>query len=271
MRHAIALSERVGHRSALWAYKQFGAQLLMALGDLDGADKALDEAHVIATASGVGWAFVDFIVSGAIAWYRGDLVEAGVRVRKGIELEPTSYQSGELAAMLFLISVAKGDANEAAEESARVLLPIPGRPISLGACGCLPLLLEGFAISGQREEAAALQGVAEYTVENGPRCLYPQYLLRTAAGIAAAAGGNWPRAEEHYHVAIQQADTAPYRTAQPIARLRYSEMLVARGLPGDHDRARHLLAEALKQFDSVGMRWYAERARERLSAAGFSG
>jgi tetratricopeptide (TPR) repeat protein len=268
LRHAIALSERVGHRAALWAYKQFGAQLLMALGDLKGAGKALDEAHAIATGSGVGWAFVDFILSGAIAWYEGDLVEAELRVRTGIEMEPASYQSGELTAMLFLISAAKGDVDEDARKSARGLLPVPGRPMSLGACGCLPLLLEGLAITGQREEAAALQDVAEYAVENGPRCLYPLYLLRTAAGIAAAAACNWPKAEEHYFAAIQQADSAPYRTAQPIARLRYSEMLTARGMPGDHNRARGMLAEALNQFDAVGMRWYAERARESLAAIG---
>jgi tetratricopeptide (TPR) repeat protein len=270
LRQGIALADRVGNRAALWAYREFGAHLLLARGDLEGSEKAQDEAHAIATASGVGWAFTDFILSSAIAWYRGDLVEADARVRRGLEIEPASYQSGGLTAMHFLISVARGDASQAAWESARASVPVPGRPMSLGGCGCLPVLLEGLAIAGRREEAAALQDAAEYAVEHGPLCVYAQYLLRTAAGIAASAACNWDRADEHYRVAMQQADSAPYRPAQPIARLRHAEMLVARGLAGDRDRARRLLAEALSQFDTIGMRWYAERARERLSIMGAS-
>jgi len=53
--------------------------------------------------------------------------------------------------------------------------------------------------------------------------------------------------------------------AQPIARSWYAEMLLARGLPGDRERAQELLTEALHLYELTGMPWHARRALGRLS------
>jgi len=66
--------------------------------------------------------------------------------------------------------------------------------------------------------------------------------------------------------AIHQADSAPYRVAQPIARSWYAEMLLARDMPGDRERAQELLTEALHLYESIGMPWHARPAADRLSA-----
>ena len=266
---SLRLAERVGHRSALWAFTSLDAQRMVARGDLEKAEARLREAHNLAESFANGWGFVDFIVFGAIAYYRGELDKAERLVRKGLAIEPVTYQAGQLIALLFVILAAKFDPNAAAAlESVRPYLPVPGSALSVGSCGSIALVLEGLAVSGRLEEAASLQSACEYAVENGPFCLYSQHLLRTSAGIAAAAARNWARAEEHFLRAIKQADSAPYRTAQPIARFRYSEMLQARGMPGDRPRAGQLLTEALGLFESVGMPWYAQRAAERISALG---
>jgi hypothetical protein len=67
-------------------------------------------------------------------------------------------------------------------------------------------------------------------------------------------------------MAMHQADTAPYRVAQPIARYWYAEMLLGRGAAGDLSHARSLLTEALAMFESLGMPGYSRRASERLAS-----
>ena len=106
--------------------------------------------------------------------------------------------------------------------------------------------------------------IAEYVVADGPVCVWSQRLLRTSAGIAAAAARHWDRAEEHFRMAIHQSDSAPFRHAQPIARQRYAEMLLARDMPGDRERACELLEEALQMCHAVGLPWHAQRIENRI-------
>ncbi len=240
--------------------------MLMALGDLAGAERAFRAASESRSVGEVvGWAFVDYLSLGAVAYYRGDIGEAERLVRHVCEIEPATYQSGQAAAARFLCLAASSDVGaESALATARAYLPVLGRLASLGACGCLALVLEGLAIQGRSNIAAALEPAAEYVVANGPWCIYTQHLFRTAAGIAAGAARHWDRAEEHFRIALHQSDIGPYRVAQPVARLWYAAMLASRRGSGDRDTARVLLQEALHQCDAVGMPWYAERVRERL-------
>jgi len=47
--------------------------------------------------------------------------------------------------------------------------------------------------------------------------------------IAAACAADWGAAEKHHLMAIHQADTAPYKHLQPLAREWYAAMLLERG------------------------------------------
>jgi serine/threonine protein kinase/tetratricopeptide (TPR) repeat protein len=269
LRDAIPRAERVGHRGAVWVYKSYHSLMLMALGDLEGAQRVVVEAHTLGASISVGWGYMDHLILGIIAYYRGQLDEAVQSLRRGLAIEQVSYNSGEFSGALFLLLAAQEDPDAAATlTAARVHLPALGQPLSLGSCGCLALVLEGLAILGRREEAAELEAQAENVVAHGPVCVYGQHLFRTSAGIAAAAARNWARAEEHYRTAIHQADSAPYRPAQPVARYWYAEMLLARGRESDRERARELLKDALQLCEAVGMPWHAQRAKQRLAALG---
>ncbi|MBV8866927.1 MAG: hypothetical protein JO210_16145, partial [Acidobacteriaceae bacterium] len=260
-------AEKAGHQNAAWAYRNFSAELQMARGDLEKSEQMMHEVHEFALANSAGWRFLDHIVLGAIAHYRGNFDEALRWIRHGLEIEPPSYQSGHLSGMLFWTLAAKGDLEaEAALAAPRVHLPVPGLPFSLGACGCLAFVMEGLCLLGRVEEAAALQPSAEHVVANGPVCLYSQHLFLTSAGIAAACARDWSRAEEHHRIAIEQADSAPYRVSQPGARYWYAEMLLSRGMRGDQERARELLREALALHESIGMKWHAQKVIERIAA-----
>ena len=238
----------------------------MARGDLEKAERAASEGHEFAVAISAGWAFLDYLFLGAIAHYRGKFDEAIQWIRRGLDIEPLSFFSGMLSGALFWTLAAKGDrAPPPRCAAARLYLPVPGRHLSLGSCGCLAFVVEGLARLGRFEEAAALEPHAEYVVANGPLFVYSQHLFRTSAGIAAASARNWTRAEEHHRIAVHQADSAPYRVAQPITRSWYAEMLFSRNKPGDQEIARDLIAEALTQYESIGMRWHAQQAASRVA------
>jgi tetratricopeptide (TPR) repeat protein len=239
----------------LWALLGFRAQLNLAQGDFGEALKSAHEGHALAVSIAMGWAYLDNLIVGMVLWYQGHLDEALAYFRAGRKIEPVSFESGQLSGALYLTLAMMGNEQaSAALADARQYLPQVGKPLYLGACGCLALVVEGLAISGMRDEAAALSKQAEYVVANGPWCVYSQHLFRTSAGIAAAAGADWERAEKHHRIAIEQADSAPYRTAQPVARYWYAEMQLARGAEGDRERAVELFREALQLCASAEWR-----------------
>ena len=73
------------------------------------------------------------------------------------------------------------------------------------------------------------------------------------AGIAAACGQHWDAAQEHYETALTQAHDLPHKIAQPEVRRWYAQMLLDRNAPGDRDKARTLLGEAIDQYRTIGM------------------
>ena len=81
----------------------------------------------------------------------------------------------------------------------------------------------------------------------GPR------LVRTAAGIAAAASGEWAAAEGHFVVAQRQAEDMPMRLEQ-VDLLRFrAMMMLSRGSAGDLATARSLLGDAAEQYARFAM------------------
>ena len=89
-------------------------------------------------------------------------------------------------------------------------------------------------------------------------------LLQTIAGIAAASGGQWEQAEHHYQTALSQAHEIPFRSEQPEVRRWYAQMLLDLNAPGERDKARTLLGEAVAMYEQIGMPRHVEMAKERL-------
>jgi hypothetical protein len=266
IRDTLARAERIGHTNVAWACKGFSVSVSLAKGNLAEAELAAATAYDFGQSISAGWLFSSLVTRACVAHYQGKFEEASLWFRRGMETEKRSFLSGMPAAGLFWTLAATGDTGaESALASALPHLPVPGIPFSTGTCGCLPFVVEGLALLGRLEEAGALHAHAEYVVAKGPLCGYSQQLFRTSAGIAAACARNWTRAEEHHRTAIQQADTAPYRPAQPIARFWYAGMLLSRDMQGDRESARRLLSEAKVLYGSLGMEWHARRAATRLA------
>jgi len=89
-------------------------------------------------------------------------------------------------------------------------------------------------------------------------------LLETLAGIAAAAGGNWAKAEEHFQTALRRSEELPHVIEQPETRRWYARMLLDRSAPGDREHARQLLIEAIEMYRRIGMPKHVEMAEALL-------
>ena len=144
-------------------------------------------------------------------------------------------------------------------------LPRPGGRNSSGAWALLLKTVEARALLGQADTAASLYPLVLEALDTGTVTGFlTMELLQTGAGIAAAAGGQWDAAEEHYRTALRQAEELPHKIAQPEVRRWYARMLLDRDAAGDQDRARELLGEAVGMYEQLGMPRHVEMAKEHL-------
>jgi tetratricopeptide (TPR) repeat protein len=97
-------------------------------------------------------------------------------------------------------------------------------------------VVEGLAVLGEREEAAKLHPLALESINTTGSLMRwaDGRLLQSVASMAAAAGGQWEKAEEHYETALRQAHEIP--------------TVIDRDAPGDRDKARELLTEAIAMY-----------------------
>jgi tetratricopeptide (TPR) repeat protein len=125
--------------------------------------------------------------------------------------------------------------------------------------------VEGLAVLGERAEAAKLYPLVLEAMKTGTVSrFYDSRLLDTLAGIAASAGENWVQAEEHFQTALRRAEEMPYVIEQPEARRFYARMLLDRNAPGDREKARQLLEEAIEMYKKIGMPKHVEMAETLL-------
>jgi hypothetical protein len=134
--------------------------------------------------------------------------------------------------------------------------PVPLRRSGVGTGGfwvSLMLVVEGLARLGQRDAILALAPAVD-ELASSELVMPGGWVLPVAvvAGIASRYAGAWDQAESHFRRAIHLMDTAPYQHQRGQAREWYADMLLARGGPGDRDRARALLAEATAIYGALG-------------------
>jgi hypothetical protein len=105
-------------------------------------------------------------------------------------------------------------------------------------------------------------------LDTGAVALWPIFrLTHTIMGVAAAAARQWEAAEEHFQIAMQQAESFPNRLEQTEIRRFHAMMLLDRAAPGDRERAQALLREALESYAQIGMPRHIDTARALLDRA----
>jgi len=102
-------------------------------------------------------------------------------------------------------------------------------------------------------------------IGTGAVTLWPIFrFTHTIAGVAAAAARQWEAAEEHFQIAIQQAESFPYRLEQAEICRFHAMMLMDRGALGDREKAQTLLRKALGRYTQIGMPRHVEISQTLL-------
>jgi hypothetical protein len=259
---AIVRAEKIGHYGAVWALKIGLSIASAARGDLDTANNETLDAWNFGAAHEVGWNFAAGLQAGHLALWRGNLKEAEGWYARGMKVEGRSYLSGLSEACLFAAFAADKDPRAGAIWARRRWKsPAPGQLNSLGTWVALERSIIGLAHIGCTAEIATLRPLAEELLLTGAWTYSLLSPFRTVAGIAAAAAGDWPSAEEHHRTSVHQTDRAPYRHLQPVAREWYAKMLLDRDKSGDSAQARSLLEEAIAMYNASA---YPNRGRHAV-------
>jgi tetratricopeptide (TPR) repeat protein len=136
----------------------------------------------------------------------------------------------------------------------RAWLPRSGRPNTFGSWWMLVLVVEGLFMLGEKSEAGPLYPLVRELVDTGAVVIWPIFrFTQTIAGIAAAAARRWEAAEDHFQVALRQAESIPHRLEQAEIRRFYGMMLNDRAARGDREKARKLLSEARESYEQIRM------------------
>ena len=127
----------------------------------------------------------------------------------------------------------------------------------------LSLVIEGLVILGERSQAGERYPLARQLIDTGAVALWPiSRFTQTIGGIAAAAAHQWEAAEEHFQIAMNQAESFPDRLEQADIRRFHAMMLIDRGARGDREKAQTLINEALETYTHIGMPRHIAMIRE---------
>jgi tetratricopeptide (TPR) repeat protein len=258
---ARTLSERLG-RFDIKVHRLYSEALRDWLigGNLDLLDEGLQSVEEVAGA----WRWLAKSCQSQALLWRGDLEAATERARDSLAHEPKAgTHTGPGWGMLFLCECVSGRAASALTllDERRAGLPRPGRLNAIGSWCALFKVIEGLAVIGEPQRAAAfyplvVDALAQETVVT----FDASHLLDTIAGIAAAAGGQWDAADAHYQAALTRAEQMPFISEQADVRYWHARMLLNRDILVDRRRASEMLDAAVAIYRRLGMPAFAARA-----------
>jgi class 3 adenylate cyclase/tetratricopeptide (TPR) repeat protein len=264
----MSVAERLGHLGAVFLLLTDQVRQHLAHGDVGSVEAVGTQMMDVCQRGGLPWAYVGHAYVGLAAHLRGETERAEAALRRSVELEPPSAYAGQSAALLarHLAHAGRGAEVWTLYESLRSSFPTPGRVSTTGAWGCLLGLLEALYESGFRDEAAGLSPQVEAALRSSPDWLsWDGRLVRTRAGVAAAAAGRWDDAERHFTQALDHARRLPSEMETADVRRLHARALLDRGRPEDAARAAELLEQACGTYRSFGMPGYVAEVEELLA------
>jgi DNA-binding SARP family transcriptional activator len=215
---------------------------------------------------------VEFVRSAGLPWFvhaidwialarflGGDWEAARDPFEEAVAVDPPSPLFGLPLAQLFEYLAYVGDRKAAfalLDDALGDRLPKAGQPNGWGPWMVLLSAVEGLYVLGDHDRAAGFYDLVVECIER-TRSICPNYndmrLPERAAGIAAAAGRSWDKAEEHFRTALRQAEDLPHLPEAAHTRRFYAAVLLERDGPGDRARAAVLVDEARRLYRSMGM------------------
>ena len=142
-----------------------------------------------------------------------------------------------------------------------------GEENQLGAWYAGMATVQAAAMLGLRERCAALYDCAVQLDGAGTHVVWDLGLAGKHAAIAAAAGGQWERAERHFDEAAERAEAIGDRLdTADLLRWR-AQARLWRNAAGDRAEARAFAEAAREAYAAIGMKRHVEVAEALLAAA----
>jgi tetratricopeptide (TPR) repeat protein len=189
-------------------------------------------------------------------FFRGDWAGALLLAQASCRHEVASAVEGIGVGTLFRQLAYAGDRAGALAilDEKRSLIPRSGQHNRGGSWWMLTNVIEGLVMFGEQSQAAQLYPLACELLGTGAVTLWgiPRF-TQTIAGVAASAARQWEAAEDHFRIAMQQAESLPDSLEQAEIRRFHAMMLIDRAAPGDREKAQTLLREALESYQRIGM------------------
>ena len=237
----------------------------MLSGDLDEVER-LARSTLDALGRAGPWSFAGLVWLSTSPFWKGEWDEADRFCDEALALAPPEIWREWARGWRFVLLAHRGDRTWLDEYRQRhSVLFREGRTLFAGDALFAGMAVEALARLGEREEAFRLYEPIREILRDGA-VLMMGPLTEMRAGVASAAGAQWDFAERHFETALQQAHDFPSKIAQPETRRWYAWMLLDRDAPGDRDKARTLLGEAIGLYKAIGMPKHVEIAERMLEA-----
>ena len=268
----LPLSEQLGHGGARWiTMNTVCTAAVLRTGDLDAFNLDAQEVHECALKSPDVWAAFSHHHLAVSAYWSGRWTEAVTISATLVEVAPKGVHTDGGAEGQHTLYLAYLTGAEAAPsvEALRRWFSLADTCPTLGAWEAAAAYCEASAVLGNRVGAAECYPLLATAVDQGRLVTWAALtLVSVALGIAAGAGRRWESAEKHLEDALRLADELPHVIARPEARRWYAWMLLDRDAPGDREKARTLLAEAIELYRTIGMPKHVELSTRIRSDAG---
>jgi tetratricopeptide (TPR) repeat protein len=216
------------------------------------------------------WQILPEIQLNLIDYIRGDWASALSHAKAACRLKPSASIRGFGEGTLFRQMAYAGDRDGALAifNEHRECLPVLGQKNVRGSWWMLALVVEGLYIIGERSQAGQLYPLVREFIATGTVTLWSlARFTQTIAGIAAASARQYENAEEHFRIAMQQAESFPDQLEQAEIRRFQAMMLIDRAAGDDHEKAGKLLGEATDTYRSIGMPRHIEMTRPSSAVA----
>jgi tetratricopeptide (TPR) repeat protein len=213
------------------------------------------------------WEAVSEVQLSLIDFFRGNWAGALLHAQASCRPEPGSSVEGFGVGTLFRQMAYAGDHDGALAllDEKRTWLPLGGQPNARGSWMMLALVIEGLVMLGEQSQAAQFYPLARELIATGAVLIWPiSRFTHTIAGIAAGAARQWEAAENHFQIALKEAESLPSCLEQAEIRRFHAMMLMDHAAPGNREKARTLLSEALASYARIGVPRHIEMTQALL-------
>lgn len=195
---------------------------------------------------------------GLAKFLAGEWEEAKDAYSAALDEEAKTAMVGWGWSALFEVLAYMGDSKAAIALLAkyRNTLPTLGQANTCGSWVAALTAVEGLVILGEMEQAAELLPAIEECIERtGVVCVEFRggRLLKRSAAIAAAAAGDWLRAERYFREALHDAESIPHVVERAHTLRFYGKMLLQSGGGASPERALKYLHEARAAYMQLAM------------------